>query len=76
MCSIIAYSAQFLTNVEIFGKTILDWFSGEAGLTTIITSIAIMVIVVLALIFVDWEKLCGRIRGFRKREKIQTEEKV
>lgn len=75
MCSLIAYGAQFLSNVEIFGKTILEWFSGEAGLSTMIVSIAIMVIVVLALIFIDWEKLYGRIRGFRKQKKVEQEEK-
>lgn len=76
MCTVIAYGAQFLSNVEFFGKTILEWFSGEAGLTTMIISIAIMVILVLALIFIDWEKLFGRIRGFRKQKKIEPEERI
>ncbi|MFB0561658.1 MAG: VTT domain-containing protein [Candidatus Lokiarchaeia archaeon] len=76
MCTLIAYGAQFLSNVEFFGKTILEWFSGEAGLTTMIIGIAIMGIIVLALIFIDWEKLCGRIRGFRKPKKIEPEERI
>ena len=76
MCTLIAYGAQFLSNVEFFGKTILEWFSGEAGLTTMIISIAIMVILVLALILIDWEKLCGRIRGLRKQKKIEPEERI
>ncbi|MEM2134105.1 MAG: VTT domain-containing protein [Candidatus Freyarchaeota archaeon] len=73
MCSLIAYGAQALSNVEFFGKTILEWFSGETGLTTMIASIAVLVIIFLALIYVDWEKLCGRIRRIGKQKKVEQE---
>lgn len=57
MCTVISYAARALSTIRIFGKTILEWYSGEAGLTTMLTSIAIMILVFVALLFVDWGKI-------------------
>ncbi|MHA1608224.1 MAG: VTT domain-containing protein [Candidatus Freyarchaeota archaeon] len=62
MCVMITFAARTLSNIRIFGKTILGWYSGEAGLATMIASIILMVLVFIALVFVDWRKIYNKLR--------------
>ncbi|MBS7287268.1 MAG: VTT domain-containing protein [Candidatus Freyarchaeota archaeon] len=57
MCVMISYAARAFSTTRIFGKTILEWYSGEAGLTTMLASITIMILIFVALLFVDWGKV-------------------
>ncbi len=62
MCVAISFAARAFSTTRIFGKTILEWYSGEAGLTTMLTSIALMILVFIALLFIDWGKLYRKLK--------------
>jgi len=67
MCTAISFAARTFSTTRIFGKTILEWYSGEAGLTTMLASIALMVMVFIALLFVDWGKIYRKLREIVKQ---------
>ncbi|MEM1659322.1 MAG: VTT domain-containing protein, partial [Candidatus Jordarchaeales archaeon] len=62
MCTLITYAARMFSRVKIFGKTILEWYSGETGLLAMLVSIAFIILVIAAILLVDWEKVCQKLK--------------